>query len=135
MASPGNSGVERGFLWASGAVDPQSIDNWAQSNVTVRNSETLTALEVRVRIALTPYVTSTGMWSTIPAEHLVTTVEQQPGVLVYTFTLKPAVRITPGSYIFAVQYGHAVGGRDPSRDSYQAIATAEVARAEVDGGF
>jgi hypothetical protein len=71
----------------------------------------------------------------VPAEDLVTTVEQQRDALVYTFTLKPGVRLAPGSYIFAVQYGHAVGGRDPSRDSYQAIATASGTRVEVYGGF
>lgn len=134
-ASPANSSFQQGFLWSNGAVDPRSIDNWAQSNVTLRNSQTVTALQVRVRIARTPYLSSTGSWSTLPVQDLATTVEQQPDALVYTFTLKPGARIAPGKYVFAVQYGHAVGGRNPSRDSYQATARADGAVVEVEGGF
>jgi hypothetical protein len=134
-ASPERTRFQQGFLWSSGTIDPRSIDNWAQGNVTLRNSQTVTALQLRVRIARTPDVSSTGAWSTIPADNLVTTVEQQPDALVYIFTLKPGERLAPGEYIFAVQYGHAVGGRNPSRDSYQATATADGARVEVDGGF
>lgn len=126
---------QQGFLWSSGTVDPHSIDNWAQSNVTLRNSQTVTALQVRVRIARTPSVSSTGAWSTVPAVALETTVEQQSDALVYRFTLKPGARLGPGEHVFAVQYGHAVGGRNPSRDSYQATATAGGTRVEVEGGF
>ena len=64
-----------------------------------------------------------------------TTVEQQPDALVYRFTLKPESRLGPGSYVFAVQYNHAVGGRDPSRDTHHTVATAGGTRVEVDGGF
>jgi hypothetical protein len=135
-ASPGNVSVQQGFLWSSGAVDPHSIDNWAQSNMTLKNSEAVTALQLRVRIARTPDLTSTGAWSTIAADDLVTNVEQQPDALVYTFTLKPGVRLAPGAHMFGVQYGHATGGRDPGRDSYAAIAAAlDGTRAEVNGGF
>ncbi|TDC43988.1 hypothetical protein [Micromonospora sp. KC213] len=135
-ASPGRASVQQDFLWSSGAVDPHSIDNWAQSNVTLRNSEAVSALQLRVRIARTPDVTSTGAWSTVGADKLVISVEQQPDALVYTFTLKPGVRLVPADHMFAVQYGHATGGRDPSRDSYEASATAlDGTRAEVNGGF
>ena len=135
VASASNTHVQEGFLWSGGAIDPHSIDNWTQSNVTLRTSDTATALEVRVRIATTPYLANTGAWSTIPAEDLVTSVAQQPDALVYQFTLKPGVRLAPGSYLFAVQYNHAVGGRDTSRDSYQAVATAGGTQVDVYGGF
>ena len=135
VASASNTHFQDGFLWSGGAIDPHSIDNWTQSNVTLRTSDTVTALDVRVRIATTPYLMNTGAWSTIPAEDLVTTVAQQPDALVYQFTLKPGVRLAPGSYLFAVQYNHAVGGRDPSRDSYQAVATAGGTQVDVYGGF
>ncbi|TDB72249.1 hypothetical protein [Micromonospora sp. KC723] len=136
-APPGRAAsVQQGFLWSNGAVDPHSIDNWAQSNVTLKNSETVTALQLRVRVARTADVTSTGAWSTVVADELVTSLEQQPDALVYTFTLKPGVHLAPGAHMFAVQYGHATGGRNPSRDSYEAIATAlDGTRAEVNGGF
>jgi hypothetical protein len=103
--------------------------------VTVETGETVTALDVSVRIVTTPDLSNTGTWSTVLSESLVTTVEQQSDALVYRFTLKPGASLGPGSYIFAVQYGHAVGGRDPGRDTYHAVATAGGTRAEVDGGF
>jgi hypothetical protein len=51
--------------------------------------QTVTALEVSVRIANSPNLTNTGAWSTVLAEFLVTDVEWQPDALVYRFTLKP----------------------------------------------
>jgi hypothetical protein len=134
-ASPESNRFQRGFLWSRGTIDPRSIDNWAQGKVTLRNSQTMTALQVRVRIARTPYVSSTGAWSTVPVDDLVTTVEEQPDALVYLFTLKPGAHLAPGEYVFGVQYNHAVGGRHPSRDHYQATATAGGTRVEVEGGF
>jgi hypothetical protein len=124
------------LLSAAGGVDPHSIDNWAQSNVTLRHSVTMTAFELRVRIALTPQVASTGAWSTIAAADLVTRVERQPDALVYTFSLKPGLRLAPASHMFGVQYSHAPGGRDPKRDTYRAFATAaDGTRTEVNGSF
>jgi hypothetical protein len=134
-ASPSANAAQQGFLRSNGAIDPHSIDNWTQSNVTVVTSETVTALEVTVRIASSPNLASTGAWSTVLSEFLVTAIERQPDALVYRFTLKPGVTVAPGTYVFAVQYNHAVGGRDPSRDIYHAVATANGARAEVGGGF
>jgi hypothetical protein len=134
-ASPSSNGSQQGFLRSSTAIDAASIDNWTQGNVTVVTSETVTALEVTVRVVATPRVSSTGSWSTIRSENLVTAVEEQAGALVYRFTLKPGVSLGPGSYVFGVQYGHAVGGRDPSRDTYQVVATANGKQAEVNGGF
>jgi hypothetical protein len=133
--SSSSMGPQQGFLRSSGAIDAHSIDNWTQSNVTVVSSEPLTALQVSVRIVTTPDLASTGAWSTVLAKDLVTTVEQQPDALVYRFTLKPGTRLGPGSFVFAVQYNHAVGGRDPGRDTYHAVATADAARVEVNGGF
>ncbi|WP_155123713.1 MULTISPECIES: hypothetical protein [unclassified Actinoplanes] len=97
--------------------------------------ETATALELTVRVVTTPYLSSSGFWSTIPADHLTTTVEQQPGALVYRFTLKPGTSLGAGSYTFAVQYHHAVGGRDPGRDTYRATATVGGRPVAVSGGF
>ena len=134
-ASPSTKGAQQGFLRSIGAIDPDDIDNWTQSRVTVATSETITALDVSVRIAATPNLANTGAWSTSLAKDLVTTVEQQPDALVYRFTLKPGVILGPGSYVFGVQYNHAVGGRDPSRDTYHPAAVANGIWAQVDGGF
>jgi hypothetical protein len=135
VTAPSATRGQQGFLRSSGVIDSHSIDNWTQSNVTVETGETLTALDVSVRIAVTPDLSSTGAWSTVLARDLVTTVERQPDALVYRFTLKPGIRLGPGSHVFAVQYNHAVGGRDRSRDTYHAMAIANGTRAEVGGGF
>jgi hypothetical protein len=132
--SPSIRGTQQSFLRSSGAIDANSIDNWTQASVTVVTSDTVTALVVTVRIAGSPNLASTGAWSTVLAEFLVTTVEQHPDGLVYRFALKPGVTLAPASYVFAVQYNHA-SGRDASRDTYQVAATAGAGRAEVSGGF
>ncbi|WP_426505545.1 hypothetical protein ACPPVO_47625 [Dactylosporangium sp. McL0621] len=134
-ASPSAKGTQPDILRASGAIDSHSIDNWTQSNVTVVTGHTVTALEVTVRIAATPNLVNTGAWSTVLADFLVTGVERQPDALVYRFTLKPGVTLAPATYVFAAQYNHAVGGRDPSRDTYHVVATADGNRVEAGGGF
>lgn len=133
-ASPSSKGAQQDFFRSSGAIDAHSIDNWTQSNVTVVTSQTVTALDVTVRIADSPDLASTGAWSSVLAEFLVTAIERRGAALVYRFTLKPGVTISPGSYVFAVQYNHA-SGRDRSRDTYHVVATADDARAEMGGGF
>jgi hypothetical protein len=135
-ASPSTNGAQQRFLRSSGAIDAHnSIDNWTQASVKVTSTDTVTTLEVTVRIAGSPNLASTGAWSSVLAEFLTTSVERQPDALVYHFTLKPGVTLPPASHVFAVQYNHAVGGRDPSRDTYHAVATANGTRAEVSGGF
>jgi hypothetical protein len=135
-ASPANIPSQRDFLWSAGAVDEIGIDNWSQSRVTVRTEATLTtALQVRVRIARTPDLSSTGSWTTLLPADFTTTLDEQPDALVYTFALKPGTSIGPGESSFAVQYNHAVSGRDASRDTYQATATGDGASVEVRGGF
>ncbi|MEU7874526.1 hypothetical protein [Dactylosporangium sp. NPDC049140] len=133
-ASSSARGAQPDILRTSGTTDPHSIDNWAQGNVTVVTGQTATALEVTVRIAATPNLANTGAWSTVLAEFLVTDVERQPDALVYRFTLKPGVTIAPSTYVFAVQYNHAVG-RDTSRDTYHVVATVDGNRVESSGGF
>ncbi|NEC69243.1 hypothetical protein G3I41_32375, partial [Streptomyces sp. SID9727] len=44
---------EDGPLWTGGVVDPHSNAYWAQSNVTLRTTEPLSALTVELRVALT----------------------------------------------------------------------------------
>ncbi len=135
-ASPSTNGAQQGVLRSSGAIDAHnSIDNWTQSSVTVAITQTVTALQVSVRIVASPNLSSTGAWSTVLAKDLDTSVEQQPDALVYRFALKPGSSLGPGSYVFGVQYNHAVGGRDPSRDTYDAVAVADGTRVEVGGGF
>ncbi|WP_042387237.1 hypothetical protein [Streptacidiphilus melanogenes] len=133
--SPGPTRVQQGFLWSDGSVDPGSSDSWAQSDVTLQTAFTVTALDVTLRVALTAGVTTTGQWSTVPAQDLDVTVSRQGGFLLYEWTLKPGATLAPGTYAFAGQYDHAPGGRDAGRDSYAAKATGHGQPASVYGNF
>jgi hypothetical protein len=136
-ASPVPTGVhtQESFLWSDGSVDPHSTDNWAQSNVTLKNHLTVTALTARLRIALTPGVADAGSWSTVPSDALTVTVTREQDALVYEWVLKPGRTLAPGTYVFAGQYRHAAGGRDAGRDVYQATATARNIPVVVYGNF
>jgi hypothetical protein len=129
------AGAENGPLWSDGSVDPHSNDFWAQSNVTLKTGEELTALTVQLRIAQTGGVTSTGAWRSLPESDFALTVEERDGFLVYTWTLLEGRKVPAGEWVFAGQYDHERGGRDAGRDSYGAAATAGSERLSVGGDF
>ncbi|MBQ1087577.1 hypothetical protein [Streptomyces sp. B93] len=119
--------VEDGPLWSDGSVDPHSNEFWAQSNVTLRSTERLTALTVELRIAQTGGVTSTGAWRSLPESDFDLTVAERDGFLVYTWVLKDGRTVPAGEFVFAGQYDHDRGGRDAGDDDYSATA-------DTDGG-
>lgn len=131
----GTTRAQQGFLWSDGSIDPYSTTGWSQSDITLKNHYTVTALDVKVTLASTPGLASTGSWSTVPAADLVTKVTKQGGALVYEFTLKPGATLAPGTYVFAGQYNHAAVGRDAGGDSYRATATGHGSSVEVYGNF
>ncbi|MFD5649834.1 hypothetical protein [Streptomyces sp. NPDC127039] len=116
-------GVENGPLWSDGSVDPGSNEFWAQSNVTLKTTTDLTALTVRLKIAQTGGVTSTGTWRSLPEQDFTLAVEERDGFLVYTWVLKPDRTVRPGEWVFAGQYDHRQGGRDAADDRYTVTAT------------
>ncbi|MFG2753481.1 hypothetical protein [Streptomyces xanthophaeus] len=118
------SRTEDGPLWSDGSVDPHSNAYWAQSNVTLKAGQPLTALVVELRIALTEGVKDTGSWRTRPAADFDLSARREGGFLVYRWTLKPGRTVPPGEHVFAGQYDHAVGGRDAKDDTYRIDATA-----------
>jgi hypothetical protein len=126
--------VEDGFLSATAVLDPHSIADWAQSNLTLATTETITALDVTVRVARTPGVADTGHWTSIPAELITSAMTATDAELVYRFTLNPGATLAPGDYTFAVQYNHATGDRPLTGDSYEATVSAPAA-AKVTGRY
>ncbi|MBT2417749.1 hypothetical protein J7F01_13985 [Streptomyces sp. ISL-22] len=132
---PAAGGEEDGPLWSDGSVDPHSNEFWAQSNVTLKASEQLTALTVRLRIAQTGGVTSTGAWRSLPEDDFTLTVEERDGFLVYTWVLKEGRTVRAGDWVFAGQYDHERGGRDAKDDSYAMTATAGGEQLSVAGDF
>ncbi|MEV5343318.1 hypothetical protein AB0K93_33315 [Streptomyces sp. NPDC052676] len=133
-AGPG-AGVEDGPLWSDGSVDPHSNEFWAQSNVTVKTSQRLTALTVELRVAQTGGVSSTGAWRSLPEDDFELTVGERDGFLVYTWRLKEGRTVPAGEWVFAGQYDHERGGRDAKDDRYTATARAGSEDLAVAGDF
>ncbi|MFE0870938.1 hypothetical protein [Streptomyces rochei] len=134
-ARPPASAVQDGPLWSDGSVDPHSNDFWAQSNVTLKTGEPLTALTVELRVAQTGGVTSTGAWRSLPEDDFAFTVGERDGFLVYRWTLKEGRTVPAGEWMFAGQYDHDRGGRDAHGDRYSATATATSGQLSVRGDF
>jgi hypothetical protein len=132
---PSTGRASDGPLWSDGSVDPHSNDFWAQSNVTLKPQEQLTALTVRLKVAQTGGVSSTGAWRSLPEQDFTLTVGEQDGFLVYTWVLKEGRTVPKGEWVFAGQYNHRRGGRDARGDSYTVTATADGDRRAVGGGF
>ncbi|MDX2541100.1 hypothetical protein ACOT81_10635 [Streptomyces sp. WI04-05B] len=135
VAAPDAKGAEDGPLWSDGSVDPHSNDFWAQSNVTVKTSEQLTALTVELRIAQTGGVTSTGAWRSAPEDDFDLTVAERDGFLIYTWVLKDGRKVPPGEWVFAGQYDHTRGGRDAKDDRYTVTGEAAGEQLAVKGDF
>ncbi|MEU0253387.1 hypothetical protein ABZ299_12930 [Streptomyces sp. NPDC006184] len=132
---PAARAEQDGPLWSDGSVDPHSNDFWAQSNVTLKTTEPLTALTVRLRIAQTGGVASAGAWRSLPEADFSQSVEERNGFLVYTWTLKEGRTVPAGRWLFAGQYDHARGGRDAKDDSYTMTGTADGHDRSVAGDF
>ncbi|MDX3312592.1 hypothetical protein ACWGH3_33715 [Streptomyces sp. NPDC054884] len=130
---PVTTDEEEGPLWSDGSVDPHSNDFWAQSNVTMKTSEALTALTVQLKVAQTGGVSSAGAWRSPPEDDFVFSVAERDGFLVYTWVLKQGRTVPKGEWVFAGQYDHDRGGRDAHDDTY-AIAGRSDGRQTVVGG-
>ncbi|MFF5761766.1 hypothetical protein ACFY8F_04480 [Streptomyces tanashiensis] len=121
---------------AAGTIDPGSNRWWAQSDLAVTTDSPVAGLTVELRIARTPGVVSTGHWRTRPAEDFTVTVTEEPGALVYTWTLKAGRTVPPGPHTFAAQYNHAEGVREASADTYTVLLTGpDGGRTTLRGGF
>ena len=103
--------------------------------MTLKNDDPITALDVTIRVAMTPGVRTTGSWSSIPNDKLVKAVREESGWLYYRFRLRAGATLAPGSYVFAGQYNHATGGRDAEDDAYLASASTKSESVEVYGTF
>lgn len=134
-ALPPADGKTDGPLWSDGSVDPHSNDFWAQSDLTIKTSEELTALTVQLKIAQTGGVSSTGAWRSLPEDDFTLTVGEQDGFLVYTWVLKDGRTVAKGEWVFAGQYDHDRGGRDAKDDRYAITATADGEHPSVAGDF
>ncbi|MFK4066625.1 hypothetical protein [Streptomyces sp. NPDC029674] len=129
------AGEQAGPLWSDGSVDPHSNDFWAQSNVTLKTREELTALTVELRIARTGGVASTGAWRSLPESDFTLTIAEKDGYLVHRWVLKQGRTVPAGQWVFAGQYNHARGGRDARDDRYAVTARTRSGQLTVSGDF
>ncbi|MZF83730.1 hypothetical protein [Streptomyces sp. SID5643] len=130
-----SAGPQDGPLRSDGSVDPHSNDFWAQSNVTLKTREQLTALTVRLEVAQTGGVSDAGAWRSLPETDFTLTVAERDGFLVYTWTLKEGRTVPVGEWVFAGQFNHARGGRDAGGDRYSVTAAAGSRQLSVGGSF
>ncbi|MEV8564056.1 hypothetical protein AB0436_00430 [Streptomyces sp. NPDC051322] len=122
-------------LRARGTIDAGSNAYWAQSDVAFTNDRALSALTVELRVARTGGVTDTGNWRDLPAADFAVSVRPEGRFLVYRWTLKDGHTARAGRHVFAAQYNHAEGARDPKGDSYTVRGVASGRQIEAHGGF
>ncbi|WP_406179116.1 hypothetical protein [Streptomyces sp. NBC_01006] len=134
-ARPGGAHVQDGPLSSTGSLDAHSNAYWAQSNITLKATQPLTALTVELRIVQTGAVQSTGSWRTLPADDFTVTVQQEGGAVVYRWILKPGRTVPAGQHVFAGQYNHAAGEREVKQDGYRIDANALRGALSVWGDF
>ncbi|MEV6299658.1 hypothetical protein AB0M02_09670 [Actinoplanes sp. NPDC051861] len=123
------------FLSSNAVVDSHSNATWSQGNLTLHTTKEITTLDLVISVIRTDGVTDAGRWSTVPTEMITVRLIEEKDALLYRFTLNPGRTLAPGDYVFAAQYQHATGPRDPRADTYGAIATAGPDRAEITGAF
>jgi hypothetical protein len=123
LGSPGHTRVEQGPLWSDGSIDPDSTDTLGLSDITLKVRAPITALDVTVRVALTPGLADQGAIHDVRDARIDSTVVHAPDALIYHFVLAEGATLTTGTYVFTAKYAHRKGGRDAGGDTYRARAT------------
>jgi hypothetical protein len=118
----GDSGVT-GHLATAASVDTHSTEYWVQENLNVTPTSTIRNLRITVTVSGGSSVASTGIWTTIAATDLDTTVARVSGGLVYEVTLKPGLSLRPAAYRFGFQFNRPASGHDFALDTYSVSAT------------
>ncbi|MEV6347936.1 hypothetical protein [Actinoplanes sp. NPDC051851] len=123
-ASATVAGPSQGPLWSDGSVDVGG-ETQANSVVTIKTTERLTALEVIIRVTKTDGLASRGGSQQVPGASVNSSVTEEADALVYHFVLSSGDSVEPGTYTFFARYTYAEGGRDATADAYGATATSE----------
>jgi hypothetical protein len=110
-------------LAATGTVDPHSTVYWAQENLVLTPTQTIRDLRITVTVSGGSGVASTGIWTTLFATNIDTTVTRVPGGLVYQITLKPGQSLNPAVYRFGFQFNRPASGHQFALDTYTVSAT------------
>ena len=130
---PGDTQVEKGSVWSDGSVDPAST---GRSNVTIKASAGLTALDLTIRVVRTPGLADQGAEHNVTTGGITATVERRGDAVLYHFVLGAGATLPAGTYVFSARYSYASGRRDAGDDTYEAFGTdAAGKRIHVYGNF
>jgi hypothetical protein len=108
-------------LTAAGELDGGDNTAWSQEKVIVTLAQPVTSLEVTIKVATGPKVTSAGSWTTCSPTLVDVSVQTAPDGLVYVFKLKPGQVLPAGNALFAAQYYHDAT-HNPGADTYSLTA-------------
>jgi hypothetical protein len=133
--SPSAASVRAGAnpVSATGTNDLGAFPYWLQEQVSVSLRAPVTALQLKVTVARSALVASTGYWTTYDPAVFDVTVAAQSSTLTYTFTLKPGQTLPAGNSAFAVQFNHGTDPHDPAGDTYALSVTSDGQNAAVQG--
>ncbi|WP_173080721.1 hypothetical protein [Phytohabitans rumicis] len=132
---PGDTQVEKGSLWSDGSIEVAGTDV-SESTVTLKAEADLTALDLTIRVVMTPGLGDQGATHDVTGGAITATVERRSGALLYHFVLREGTTLPAGTYRFTARYGHDGAGRDATDDTYEAFATdADRRRPHVYGNF
>jgi hypothetical protein len=113
-AGPGDEGLHG--VASAGTAGPYV----SRDSLDLAVDETLTAVEVEVRVEGSGGVLNGGAWTSMPGVQIRT--ERHGDALVYRFTLGHGETVRPGRYTFTVQYSHLEGSHDAGADTWLASA-------------
>ncbi|MEJ3745138.1 hypothetical protein WEI85_17810 [Actinomycetes bacterium KLBMP 9797] len=132
---PGDTQVEKGNLWSDGSIVPAGT-GVSESTVTLKAQVDLTALDLTIRVALTPGLADQGTTHALTSRDIIVTVERRSDALLYRFVLREGVRLPAGTYQFTARYGYEGQRRDAGDDTYEAYADdADRKRPHIYGNF
>ena len=118
------SGVATGRLATTAWVDSHSYQYWAQEDLNFTAPGVVKALRITVTVSGGSAVASTGIWTTIAAADLETTVSRVSGGLQYEITLKPGQSLPADLNRLGFQFNRPAAVHDFALDTYSIDATA-----------
>jgi hypothetical protein len=107
----------------SGSVASTSSPFWRQENLRLRNASTLAALTITIAVRKTSGVGYAGQFTTFWANIMDQRHADTGSKIVYTFTLMPGLRIVPGTWQAAAQFGGDGTPHPAAGDTYSVNAT------------
>ena len=122
-SAPATDTAASALVGAAAAIDSGSNANWAQLDLNVTVKQSLTALDVTVKVSNCTGLAETGAWdSGATGQFTETTSKDSDGSITYEFQLTPGHEVSTGTVTFAVQFNHASTGWYAADDTFYASA-------------